>query len=51
MYQVAVSPTGGFLATGGFRKEKDRQVTEVILWDAKTGELKQTLPEQRLPLL
>src|SRR5262249_4776082 len=50
LYQVAASPTDGLLATGGFRKENDKRITEVILWDAKTGALKQALPQQDFPL-
>src|SRR5262249_34243188 len=44
-YAVAVSPAGGHLATAGLRKEKDKRIPEILLWDAKTGKLKQTLPE------
>jgi RNA polymerase sigma factor (sigma-70 family) len=43
---VAVSPDGRHLATSGFRKENDKMIAEAFLWDAKTGELKQTLAWQ-----
>jgi RNA polymerase sigma factor (sigma-70 family) len=48
-YKVAVSPDGQHLATGGFRKKKDETVYEILLWDAKTGEVKQTLPPWKSP--
>jgi RNA polymerase sigma factor (sigma-70 family) len=48
-YSVAVSPDGQYLATSGFRKKKDETVYEILLWDAKTGEVKQTLPPWRSP--
>jgi WD40 repeat protein len=48
-YSVAVSPDGRHLATSGFRKKKDESVYEILLWDAKTGEVKQTLPPWRSP--
>jgi WD40 repeat protein len=40
---LAVSPDGRHLATGGFRKEKEKVVYEAYLWDAKTGKPKKTL--------
>jgi WD40 repeat protein len=50
MFQVAASPAGGLLATGGFRKGGDKRVTEILLWDAASGDLKQALPQQDFPL-
>lgn len=39
MLQVAVSPDGLYLATCGVRKEKDKFISDVRLWSAKTGGL------------
>jgi RNA polymerase sigma factor (sigma-70 family) len=44
LWAVAFSPDGKLLATaGGFEQEKDKWQFEVILWDAKTLEQKQTV--------
>ena len=48
---AAFSPDGKLFATGGIVREKDKVAGgEVILWDAKTGDLKHTLPSQTLPV-
>jgi RNA polymerase sigma factor (sigma-70 family) len=44
--EIALSPDGRRLASTGFRKENDKLIGEIFLWDAKTGELQQTLPWQ-----
>src|SRR5439155_21728006 len=41
---VAVSPGGRYLATWSFPMENDKYIVETFLWDAKTGDLKRTLP-------
>ena len=44
LWAVAFSTDGKLVATGGgFEQEKDKWQHEVILWDAKTGDLKQIL--------
>jgi WD40 repeat protein len=43
---LAVSPDGRHLATCGFRMDKDKPIVELLVWDARTGELKQTRPWQ-----
>jgi len=43
IWTVAFSPDGKLLATGGFEQAKNKWQYEVILWDAKTGEQRQTL--------
>jgi RNA polymerase sigma factor (sigma-70 family) len=47
---LAVSRDGRLLAAGGFRKEKDKTTNVIFVWDAKTGELKQTLPWREHPM-
>jgi WD40 repeat protein len=47
---AAFSPEGKLFATGGIVRENDKVTGgEVILWDAQTGDLKHTLPDQALP--
>ncbi len=43
---VAFSPAGTLLATAGTMKENDKNLPEVILWDATSWRLKETLPDQ-----
>ncbi len=44
LWAVAFSPDGKLLATaGGVEQEKDKWQSDVILWDAKSGEKKETL--------
>ena len=49
-FRVAVSRDGRLLAAGGFRKEKGKTTYAGFVWDAKTGELKQTLPWREHPM-
>jgi RNA polymerase sigma factor (sigma-70 family) len=42
--KIAVSPDGRHLAVGGFHNEKDKSLAKVLLFDVKTGQLRQTLP-------
>jgi RNA polymerase sigma factor (sigma-70 family) len=51
---AALSPDGKLLATGGNvdpEKEGDKRQVEVILWDTKTGERKQTISDLTSPVL
>jgi WD40 repeat protein len=50
-HHVAVSTDGRHLVTDGVRKEKGKTVYAVLLRDAKTGELRQTLPWQNHSML
>jgi RNA polymerase sigma factor (sigma-70 family) len=46
LWAVAFSPDGKLLATGGgVEQEKGKWRFEVILWDARSGEMKQTLAD------
>ena len=48
---VSISPDGKLFATGGIVRENDKVTGgEVILWDAKTGDLRHTLPDQTMPV-
>jgi RNA polymerase sigma factor (sigma-70 family) len=45
-YALSLSPDGRRVASAGFRKENDKRIGEIFLWDVKTGELQQSLPWQ-----
>src|SRR5262249_15612214 len=50
-WAVAFSPDGKLLATGGgFEAENGKWQYEVALWDARTGDFKQTLPDLNLTM-
>jgi WD40 repeat protein len=53
LWAVAFSPDGKLLATGGgTEQEKGKWQHEVTLWDARTGEMKQTVAADRtLPVM
>src|SRR5262249_28246833 len=43
-YLLAISPDGQHLAAGGHRGEKEKATAVLLLWDLKTGEVRDVLP-------